>query len=185
MEQDRKTAERKERSLGPFIRIIRKIHFGYTERPIQLQELFRSSVLQLQSLVDLRRDIVLAFVQNGQLESLSSSRSIGILTRHVRLFGKFFRRLQQLSHTRFVELPMCADLVLFYWSKVVDATSGPREYVAGALYVFIIERKDINISTRFRQYNLSCAIPGTGNGSVQRKPCSVGADSKGWYAQQE
>ncbi|KAF8746019.1 hypothetical protein AX14_004306 [Amanita brunnescens Koide BX004] len=95
-----------------------------------LQELFRSSVLQLQSLVDLRRDIVLAFVQNGQLESLSSSRTIGILTRHVRLFGKFFRRLQQLSHTRFVELPMCADLVLFYWSKVVDATSGPREYVA-------------------------------------------------------
>lgn len=108
---------------------------SYTERPIQLQELFQSSVLQLQSLTDLRRNIVLAFVRNGQLEPLSSSRSIGILTRHIRLFGKFFRRLQQLSHARFVELPICADLVLFYWSKVVDATSGPREYVAGAIYI--------------------------------------------------
>ena len=135
MEQDRQTATGKEGSLGQFVPIIRKIHCSHTERLIQLQELFRSSVLQLQSLTDLRRDIVQAFVQNGQLEPLSSSRSISILTRHIRLFGKFFRRLQQLSHARFVELPLCADLVLFYWSKVVDATSSSREYVAGAIYI--------------------------------------------------
>ncbi|KAF8351332.1 armadillo-type protein [Amanita rubescens] len=103
---------------------IDKLPRGEVEKnALWLQDLFRSSVLQLQSLADLRYTIVLTFAQNGQLEPLGSSMSIGVLTRHI-------RRLQQLSHVRFVELPTCADLVLFYWSKVVDATSGPREYVA-------------------------------------------------------
>ncbi|KAK2466318.1 hypothetical protein APHAL10511_001960 [Amanita phalloides] len=97
---------------------------------IWLQELFQSSALQLQSLAGMRHSITLNFIQSGQQEFLRSSKSIGVLTRHIRLFGKFFRRLQQLSHARFVELPMCADLIFFYWSQVVDATNGPRECVA-------------------------------------------------------
>ncbi|KAF8623412.1 hypothetical protein AX15_006355 [Amanita polypyramis BW_CC] len=94
-----------------------------------LQELFQNSALQLQSLVNLRQDIVLNLVRSGQQELLRSSRTTNILTRHIRLFGKFFRRLQQLSHARFIGLPVCADLILFYWSQVVNATSSPREYV--------------------------------------------------------
>lgn len=49
--------------------------------------------------------------------------SIDRLTRHIRLFGKFFRRLQQLDTAKFVELPSCNDMVLYYWSKVVEATN--------------------------------------------------------------
>lgn len=152
-----------------------------TDRPIQLQDLFRSSVIQLQSLADLRHTIVFAFAQNGQLEPLSSSMSIGVLTRHIRLFGKFFRRLQQLSHARFVELPTCADLVLFYWSKVVDATSGPREYVAGALHIYNSQKGYKYSVTRFRQCSLSYTIPGAGDGFVQGMPCSVGTNPEGWH----
>lgn len=49
--------------------------------------------------------------------------SIERLTRHIRAFGKFFRRLQQLDPAKFVELPACNDMVLYYWSKVVEATN--------------------------------------------------------------
>lgn len=58
-------------------------------------------------------------------------RSVDILTRHIRTFGKFFRRLQRLSHARFAALNMCSDLILYYWDQVVGATSGPSEMIAG------------------------------------------------------
>jgi len=53
--------------------------------------------------------------------------SIDRLTRHIRVFGKFFRRLQQLDAAKFVELPGCNDMVLYYWSKVVEATDHRSE----------------------------------------------------------
>ena len=59
------------------------------------------------------------------------ARSVDILTRHVRLFGKLFRRMQELSHSKFVALPLCSDLVLYYWSKVVQASGAPAEAIAG------------------------------------------------------
>ncbi|KAF8639750.1 hypothetical protein AX17_001012 [Amanita inopinata Kibby_2008] len=94
------------------------------------RELFESSAFQLQALVNLRQNVVPSFIQPGPSETLSSSKSVDILTRHIKAFGKFFRRLQQLSRVRFIELPMCADLILFYWSQVVNATGGPSHYVA-------------------------------------------------------
>ncbi|KAJ6598916.1 armadillo-type protein [Mycena vulgaris] len=50
------------------------------------------------------------------------SRSVDVLTRHIYLFGKFFRRLQELSSPRFAALDSCATLVAYYWKKVVEAT---------------------------------------------------------------
>lgn len=49
--------------------------------------------------------------------------SIGQLTRHISVFGKFFRRLQQLDSAKFVELPTCTGTVLYYWSKVEQAAN--------------------------------------------------------------
>ena len=57
--------------------------------------------------------------------------SIDYLTRHIRQYGKLFRRMQQLSCARFVSLNTCSDLVLYYWSKVVQATDAPPESIAG------------------------------------------------------
>jgi hypothetical protein len=79
----------------------------------------------------LRIDLVIALRSSNGLPDQVARRSIDQLTRHVRLFGKFFRRLQQINVARFVALPMCDDLILYYWSKVVQATSGPSEFVIG------------------------------------------------------
>ncbi len=49
--------------------------------------------------------------------------SLNLLYKYVRTFGKFFRRVQRLDVTRFVELPLCDDLILYYWEKVVQANS--------------------------------------------------------------
>lgn len=97
----------------------------------QLQELFHNSAIQVKTLSELRTNIVLTLARSGLSLDASARRSVDILTRHIRLFGKFFRRLQQLSQTRFAALPMCGDLVLFYWSQVVDATSGSPELIGG------------------------------------------------------
>ena len=59
-------------------------------------------------------------------------RSLDQLTRHVHLFGKFFRAIQKDHVSRFVALPMSNDLVLFYWNVVDQATSAPPELIAGA-----------------------------------------------------
>ncbi|KAM6495766.1 Armadillo-type fold [Amanita muscaria] len=95
-----------------------------------LREVFQDLVIRFQSLANLRQNLVLHLVQSGQSDTLRSSKVVDVMTRHTRLFGKFFKRLQQLSHARFTELPMCGDLVLFYWAQVVNATGGPCEYVA-------------------------------------------------------
>lgn len=94
--------------------------------------MFQNSALQFQALSELRINLLIALQSTPSSSSLVTQRSIDFLTRHIRLFGKFFRRLQQLAVNRFVALPLCSDLVLYYWSKVVQATNGPSEYIAGS-----------------------------------------------------
>jgi len=53
------------------------------------------------------------------------------ITRHVRAFGKFFRRFQQLDTKKFVLLPICTDIVLYYWNKVVQSTEVSPELING------------------------------------------------------
>lgn len=57
--------------------------------------------------------------------------SIDKLTRHIRVFGKFFRRIQQLSPKKFILLPECTDLILFYWDQVKQATGAPPNFIEG------------------------------------------------------
>jgi hypothetical protein len=93
--------------------------------------------LQLQSLFELRINLVLALCSTSSNVNVDAARSIDQLSRHVRLFGKFFRRLQQLNVRRFVALPLCTDLIMYYWSKVEQATSGPSQFVAGTSTCFL------------------------------------------------
>ena len=99
---------------------------------IQFVELFRNSAIHLQAICELRTNIVLALRTGAATATPVAERSIITLTRHIRLFGKFFRRLQQLDAVRFVKLPSCSELVLYYWNKVVQATNSPRDYAEGA-----------------------------------------------------
>lgn len=75
--------------------------------------------------------------------------SIDQLTRHVRLFGKFFRRLQQLDSGRFVKLPACSELVLYYWDKVVEAANAPAQAIAGTWMMICFPY--YSVMTRFQQ----------------------------------
>jgi hypothetical protein len=99
---------------------------------IQLQNLFQTSALRLQTLTELRINIIKAIRTSHPVPDSTTRRSIDQLSRHVRLLGKFFRRLQQLNVSRFVEQPMCSDIVLYYWSKVVEATNAPSGMISGA-----------------------------------------------------
>lgn len=95
---------------------------------LQLEDLFRNTAVQIKSLTELRKTIVMSL---GQGLPNQSSRTIKALTKHIRSMGKFFRRMQQLSHQRFVLLPTCGDIILYLWSQVVEATSGPQELIGG------------------------------------------------------
>ncbi|KAG9317447.1 ARM repeat-containing protein [Chiua virens] len=85
-------------------------------------QLFQSSTVQLRELSELRIRLVHALLPTSAADPITTL-SIDRLTRHVRVFGKFFRRLQQLDPAKFVEIPACNDMVLYYWSKVVEATN--------------------------------------------------------------
>ncbi|KAG6880368.1 hypothetical protein C0992_007779 [Termitomyces sp. T32_za158] len=89
----------------------------------RIQEIFQNSAVQVKGLIALRTDVVIGMIQANSSTNPQVQRFIDIFTRHVRVFGKFFRRLQQLSPARFIALPTCSDLILYYWSQVVRATT--------------------------------------------------------------
>lgn len=91
-------------------------------------QLFQSSTGQLKILSELRINLVLALGASGASNRLTLL-SVDRLTRHVRVFGKFFRRLQQLKPEKFVDLPTGNEIVLYYWDRVVQATNGPPELI--------------------------------------------------------
>lgn len=116
--------------LGPWVRFYALIAVNLTHvLLVKVEQLFQASAVQLQTLSELRINLMFA-LQSAPTDQISA-RSVDILTRHVRLFGKLFRRMQELSHPKFVALPLCGDLVLYYWSKVVQASSAPAEAIAG------------------------------------------------------
>jgi hypothetical protein len=59
-------------------------------------------------------------------------RTIELLTKHIISFGKLFRKLQQPAIPKFVPLPGCSDLVLYYWRLVLEANGAPSGYTGGA-----------------------------------------------------
>ncbi|RDX55688.1 ARM repeat-containing protein [Lentinus brumalis] len=105
----------------------------YNEFEPWVREFFQNSAIQLQALSEFRINLVssLGTVPSDPIVQ----RALDLLTRHVRVFGKLFRRIQRDSPASFVTLPMCGDLVLYYWSKVVQATTGPPEQIADSSLV--------------------------------------------------
>lgn len=99
---------------------------------------FAASASQFQTICELRLNLLSAvsgpplhISPERRPSDPQAIRSIDFLTRHLRAVGKFFRRIQQLSIGNFVTLPQCSDLVLYGWSKVVQATEGPPTGISG------------------------------------------------------
>ncbi|KAF8195734.1 armadillo-type protein [Mycena galopus ATCC 62051] len=80
----------------------------------------------LETLVDQRRGIILTH-KTGLAANPSAQRTVDLLTRHTRLMGKFFRRLQELSVNRFAVLPCCPGLIAYYWGEVTKAATDPSQ----------------------------------------------------------
>lgn len=99
----------------------------------QLDEFFKSSGFQMQSLYELRITITTSLSSSSLPNTPPVLLTVERLTRHVRAFGKFFRRLQQLETKKFVLLPICTDIVLYYWNKVVQSTEVSPELINGTL----------------------------------------------------
>ncbi|OJT10170.1 Importin-11 [Trametes pubescens] len=93
-----------------------------------VNEFFQNSAVQLQAVSELRINLVSAL--GAAPRDPVTQRALELLTRHLRVFGKLFRRMQRDAKVHFVTLPMCGDLVLYYWSKVVQATTGSPEQIA-------------------------------------------------------
>ncbi|KAF9569336.1 ARM repeat-containing protein [Agrocybe pediades] len=95
-----------------------------------VEKLFNASTSQLKALTEIRKGIMLSLLQNESVADPQSQKTLSVLTRHVKTFGKFFRRLQQLAPDRFVQFSASGDLILFYWAQVVDSTNYPAHFVA-------------------------------------------------------
>ena len=85
----------------------------------------------MQSLYEHRITITTSLSSSNLPNAPPVLQTIEKITRHVRAFGKFFRRLQQLETKKFVLLPICTDIVLYYWSKVVQSTEVSPELING------------------------------------------------------
>jgi hypothetical protein len=97
----------------------------------QFEEFFKSSGFQMQSLYEHRITITTSLNLSSLPNAPPVFSTIERITRHARAFGKFFRRMQQLETRRFVLLPICTDVVLYYWSKVVQSTEVSPELING------------------------------------------------------
>lgn len=89
--------------------------------------------MQLKHLVELRTAACSALGTPADQRPFDNNLALSMdfLTRHIRQFGKLFRRMQQLNNAKFVELNSSKDIVLYYWSKVVEATDSPPNFIAG------------------------------------------------------
>ncbi|GJJ07307.1 hypothetical protein Clacol_001508 [Clathrus columnatus] len=95
-------------------------------------------------LFELRMSLILGLQQSLASDSRlassfpsSVSKSINLLTHHIWLYGKMFRRMQQLSTKRFVQMPNANDIVLYYWNQIVKAANGSSRLIEdspGAVY---------------------------------------------------
>ena len=94
--------------------------------------MFRYSATQLRGLYETRIGLLMDPRSAAAPPNPIASRSLNLIYKSVCTFGKFFRRLQQTDVVRFVELPLCDDLVLYYWEKVVQANAS-AELIEGML----------------------------------------------------
>lgn len=146
---------------------------------MQVSDLFQNCAVQIQNLTILRRDIVNAIKRDPNMSSFTPA--VKILTKHSLTFGKFFRRMQQLSHQRFALLPMCGDLILFYWSQVVEASSSPENTIAGTHIPFDSSR--LLMCYRFGRGTVPPPFLGSRDGALQRKSCAMVGSTERRYSQ--
>ncbi|KAJ8523493.1 hypothetical protein ONZ45_g125 [Pleurotus djamor] len=116
-----------------------------------LGALFSSCAGQLQTLFNMRKSILSAVPLQTVESDPHLKRSIDLLTRHIRAFGKYFRRLQQLNNKAFLELPGSAELILYYWAQVSESINHPPEALADSNLVLYPVRFLVQAMSLFKE----------------------------------
>jgi len=135
--------------------------------------------VQLRGLYETRISLLMSLRSAAAPLDPIALHSLNLLYKFVRTFAKFFRRVQQVDVARFVELPLCDDLVLYYWEKVVQANAS-AELIEGMLVGAKGQDHLTPLIIRFRD----CCVPrshsGARDGSVQgeSRPMVPSAESK-------
>ncbi|KDQ29318.1 hypothetical protein PLEOSDRAFT_1038626 [Pleurotus ostreatus PC15] len=117
-----------------------------------LAELFSSAALQLRTLFEIRKNVLQSVPPSSITSDANLNKSVDILTRHIRLFGKFFRRLQQLSASRFVDQPMSTDLILYYWSQTIESSNRSPDAIADSNTALFPVRFLVQSMVLFKEY---------------------------------
>ncbi|PVG00491.1 ARM repeat-containing protein [Serendipita vermifera] len=98
---------------------------GFDDAAQTVEQFFQTAVDQFIALVNLRLSLFMSNLSSNLLESETQL----YISRHVRLFGKYFRKTQAFSTAKFIKMPNCRTLVLFYWERVVQAANSPPNMI--------------------------------------------------------
>ncbi|KAF8489124.1 armadillo-type protein [Gautieria morchelliformis] len=113
---------------------------------------FSKSCFQLARILwDLRFQLIASLYQEIPGGTSPSVRALDTLTRHLRLYGKMFLRMQQLSSQRFVALPHANELILYYWAEVIKASNGPPGMISDSPNAFYPVRLLVQCMILFRE----------------------------------
>ncbi|EJD53690.1 ran binding protein 11 [Auricularia subglabra TFB-10046 SS5] len=85
-------------------------------------EFFKTTSTMIQPFYEVRTSIAIAMLESG-VQNPAARTTLDIFTRHVRHYGQLFRKMAVGNITRFVAIPGSTDLVLFYWSIVLQAAN--------------------------------------------------------------
>lgn len=137
-----------------------------------IESFFDASKNQLKTFVTLRTNVLLGSgLTNGQKPTNDMfAHSIDYLTRHIRQFGKLFRRMQQLSCPKFVALNGCGELVLYYWSQVEQATDSPTEYLSDSQFAVYPIRFIVQAMALFKESLGQWSLTKKGGSSAETFP---------------
>lgn len=126
---------------------------------------------QLRLLWSYRATIVQAIGPSSGPQNPNALQCLELLTKQIKSFGKAFRRMQHLSPMRFVKLPNCTALVLFYWEKVVEAGHASPDLLEGECDRDTTAEssllKSASIRLRFLHSSLLCPSYSSRNGTFQ------------------
>ena len=122
--------------------------------------MFQHSAVQLRGLYETRISILMSLRSAATQPDPIALHSLKLLYKYVRTFGKFFRRVQHLDVARFVELPLCDDLILYYWEKVVQANSSAELIDGMYAKLFPVKHAHHRLDSETAVFPVRVLVPG-------------------------
>ncbi|KAI5893425.1 ARM repeat-containing protein [Schizophyllum commune H4-8] len=95
---------------------------------------FQHTIQEVRHFVALRSSFVASVLASNRLSDAACRKTMDLLVKRIKGYGKFYFRLAMLNPGRFVELPSCTDMIMFYWTEIEKATEAPPQSIADSNY---------------------------------------------------